>query len=278
MWLEDFEQVVFVQSLGGAHMQEVDKVVWHCTAGWCAEHAFNVYYGAPSGACPNITAEYIGTNGSDTIRNITRRKFQHVPLSSSSYALQRGDRNHVCNVQTNRAGVIQIERVGFPDDNVSNDEHKWLGEAVLAPILRNCPKIPPIVYQGGARMTEAEWSRFAGSCGHRHVCCQPDNHGDPPELDLDLIHHYALEYNLELAQPKGPIDMIRLIVTDDPAGAQLTLGVGTLAWISTDPLPRIFAEAHTPTVSVTVAEVKKLLESHIGIGVAPTWGALQGAW
>lgn len=196
-WLDGFEAVTFPQSLGGDFTQSVRGVVWHCTVGWCAQHAFNVYAAAPKGACPHITAEYAGTNGgADTTLFVRKRRVQHVPLNRSSYALERGNADHICNVQTNRSGVIQIERVGFPTDNVSIDEHRWLGEEVLAPILRACPSIPPSVVQGMGRMNETEWANWAGGqARHANVCCQPQGHTDPPELDLDLILHFALELN-----------------------------------------------------------------------------------
>lgn len=193
-WLADFQYVLFAQSLGLPQAEPITKVVWHCTVGWCAEHAFNVYRDAEFGACPHITAEYAGTGGHGTTRTITKRKFQHVPLTWASYALQRGNRANPCRVETNRAGVIQIERVGFPTDVVTDHEHRWWGEAVLAPILRACPLIPPSVVQGLGRMTEDEWSAWpGGQARHANVCCQPDGHYDPPELDLDLILHYALD-------------------------------------------------------------------------------------
>lgn len=194
-WLDGFQQVVFAQSLGSGHRAPVTRVVWHSTEGWCAEHAFNVYAAAAKGACPNITTEYAGTGGHGTTRTVTQRNFQHVGLDSASYALQRGNPTHVCRVETNGAGVIQIERVGFADDTVTVEELRWLGETVLAPILAACPLIPPSVYKG-PRMTEQEWVEWpGGQCGHKDVCCQPDGHTDPGDLDLDVILHYALELN-----------------------------------------------------------------------------------
>ena len=188
-WLPGYEQVIFNHSQGFAHRADVTKVVWHCTAGWAAEHAFNVY--ATGDLCPHITSEYAGTGGSGTTRYVVKRNFQHVPLDLASYSLERGDRQHPCGVETNGAGCIQIERVGFPTDDVSDEEHKWLGEAVLALILTDYPGIPHTTFEGGRRMNEQEWSGVTGQCGHRNVPCQPQMHGDPPELDLAKILQYA---------------------------------------------------------------------------------------
>lgn len=277
-WLDGFEIVTFPQSPGGDFTEPITKVGWHCTVGWCAQHAFNVYANAPGlGVCPHITAEYAGTDGGrDLTRHIRKRGIQHVPLNKASYAFERGNAQHPCHIQTNRAGVIQIERVGFPTDEVTDDEHRWLGEEILAPILAACPLIPSSVFQGLARMTEDEFVAWpGGQFRHANCPCQPQGHYDPPELDLDLILHFALEK----LTPKGSnTNMVRLLVTDDPAGAQLTLGVGTLAWISNPTVSPIFDQAKVPTVNVTVAQVHELLTSHVGIGAAPTWGALVDAW
>lgn len=271
-WLDGFEAVTFPQSPGFAHRAPITRVVWHCTVGWCAEHAFNVYGDAPGvGVCPHITAEYAGTGGSGTVRSVTKRNFQHVPLDLASYALEHGNKDHECHVETNGAGVIQIERVGFPDDNVIVDEHRWLGEAILAPILRACPQVPPIVFQGGARMTEDEWSAFSGQCGHRNVCCQPQGHSDPPELDLDLILEYALRANDPPPQPET--DMIVLKVTDDPTfpgGVLLELSGNGLAWIQSGDLLQMYTDGGVRTVDVVKAKVDAILLTKPGVGKSPS--------
>jgi hypothetical protein len=280
VWLDGFQQIVFAQSLGFAHRAPVTRVVWHGTAGWCAEHAFDVYANAEKGACPNVTAEYAGTGGHGTIRNITQRPFQHVPLDLASYALQRGDKDHVCRVETNGAGVIQIERVGFPDDDVTVEEHRWLGETVLAPILATCPLIPPSVYKG-PRMTEAEWTAWpGGQCGHKDVCCQPDGHRDPPELDLDLILHFALEHNIP-PPPPPETDMILLRVTDDPtypSGVFLELSGNGIAWVQSGNLPTIYAQGGVRTVDCTKAIVDDILLTKPGVGPAPATVGSIVAW
>lgn len=280
MWLDGFEQVLFPHSLGFPHRADVTKVVWHGTAGWCAEHAFNVYASFPS--CPHITAEYAGTGGSGTVRQVTKRRFQHVPLTSASYALQRGNDTHVCHVETNGAGDIQIERVGFPDDTVSMDEHRWLGEEVLAPILRACPHIPPIVFQGSSRMNETEWAGFEGECGHRNVCCQPDGHTDPPELDLDVILHYALELN------NPPIlkddDMVILVATNPDGTVAVNDGAfaynGThLRWVNDgNEYDMLVTDIRAQVVPVSDVKMRATIASTAKVGGAPTSGKYAGSW
>lgn len=282
-WLEGFEQVLFPQSRGGTFTADVTRVVWHCTAGWCAEHAFNVYAAAPKGACPNITAEYAGSDGVHASRDVTKRRFQHVPLNASSYSLQRGDANHVCNVQTNRHGVIQIERVGFPYDNVTDDEHRWLGEQVLAPILRECPNIPPSVFQGMARMDEREWSEWpGGQCRHANVCCQPDGHADPPELDLDLILHYALEHNLPPILKDD--DMVILVLANPDGTPSVADGIfaynGThLRWVNDgNEYAMLRDDVKAAIVAVSDVKIRATIASTAKVGGAPTSGRYAGAW
>lgn len=74
------------------------------------------------------------------------------------------------------------------------------------------------------------------------------------------------------------VDMIRLVVVDDPAGAQLVLGAGTLTWIASGTLPPIYDFARVPSANVTVAQVHDILRTHDTIGQAPGEGALLGAW
>jgi hypothetical protein len=274
-WIDGFEIVTFPQSPGFPHRAPVTRVVWHCTAGWCAQHAFNVYANAPGvGVCPHITAEYAGTDGGrDTTRYVRERGIGHVPLSLASYALERGNKTHVCHVETNGAGVIQIERVGFPTDIVSDDEHRWLGEKVLAPILREFPAIPPSVYKG-PRMGEAEWSAWGGGqCGHKDVCCQPSGHHDPPELDLDLILHFALELNNPPPIQLPETDMILLKVTDDPAypsGVLLELSGNGIAWVQSGRLPDIYTAGGVRTVDCTKQIIDDILLTKDGVGPPPS--------
>lgn len=281
-WLPGFQQVVFAHSLGLTQTQPVTRVVWHCTVGWCAEHAINVYASFP--ACPHITAEYAGTGGHGTTRTILKRGFQHVPLNMASYSLERGNDNQPCHVQTNRAGVIQIERVGFPTDDVTVDEHRWLGETILAPILRACPAIPPFVFQGMGRMNETEWSQWAGGqARHANVCCQPQGHSDPPELDLDLILHFALEHNDSLL-PKDDDDMVILTLNDGTGNPSVADGAfaynGThLRWVNDgNEYAMLLDDIKAKVVSVSDVKLRATIASTAKVGGSPTSGKYAGAW
>jgi len=180
-WLDGFQRVVFDHSKGEVFAQEVRAVCFHTTEGSTAQGAFSVY--ASQIACPHMTVQY---------NNNTR--YQHVPLTASAYALQRGDRNHRCAVQTNKSGIIQVELVGFAAETPywTEEQLQWVGTQVLAPILDAHPQIPYVVYDG-PRMNEAQWSAWEGGlCGHADVCCQPAGHWDPGDLDLNKILDYAI--------------------------------------------------------------------------------------
>lgn len=286
-WVEDFERVTFGQSLGLLHAAEVTRVVFHETQGWCAQHAFNVYAAAEKGACPNITAEYAGTNGRDENRYVKRLGFQHVPFTLASYALERGDANHVCMVATNRAGCIQIERVGFVTDRVSDDELVWFGEVVLAPILMACPKIPLSVFQGFDRMEEAEWSQWTGGlCRHINVPCQPQGHTDGRSMDLDVVLEHALRYIDKLKTTEVEPEMILLRVINDPAypcqpdpahpgqylgaGVQLEVNSNGMVWVQSGVCEPIYLAGGVKKVDVTLDHVTALLKHKPGIGAPPS--------
>ncbi len=167
--------------MGGVFDRPPRGVCWHRTEGGDIAGAVSVYQ--KKLACPHFTVDFT-----------TREKVQHVPLTSSSYALQHGDETHICHVETNKSGLIQIEVVGFSADSwtVSKEQLRWLGEDVLWPILDECPTIPRDAVYEGPRMNEQQWDAWTGGqCGHRDVCCQPDGHTDPGDLDLKAILGYA---------------------------------------------------------------------------------------
>lgn len=179
-WLDGFEYVVFEHSLGFPYIRDVRAVCWHLTQGHKAEHAYNVYRTFPS--CPHITCDR---------REASRVKAQHVPLSWASYAL----RNLPGGCELGSTGIIQIEVVGFKDEAPDWPQHelRWLGEEILAPILKAYPNIPPFVYKG-ARMSCDEWNAWGGGqVGHKD--CPENDHTDPGELDVDVILEFALRKN-----------------------------------------------------------------------------------
>lgn len=230
-WLAEYQQVVFADSLGFPYRwPTVRGVLWHTTEGWRAEDAFTVYKSFPS--CPHITAEW--ENGTERV--VTQRLFQHVDTARSAYAVQHGDDSHPCAVDTNASGIVQVELVGFSVESGGwpVERLKWIGEKVLAPILAAHPTIPPWVYPlASPRMSEDQWEAWpGGQCRHADICCQPQQHGDPGDMDLDVVLHYALEYNA--ANPPGgdddmtpaDIDALSTAIVDKFFAHPLTLNSG----------------------------------------------------
>jgi len=281
MWLDEFQQVVFAHSLGFPYRwPTVRGVLWHTTEGWSAENAFSVFSSFPS--CPHITAEW--ERGTD--REITQRRFQHVPTDSAAYAVQHGDADHVCAVETNGSGIVQIELVGFAAEAGAwpVERLKWLGEKVLAPILAAHPTIPPWVYPlASPRMTETEWAAWpGGQCRHSDVCCQPQMHSDPGGLDLDLILHYALELNLP--PTKDDDDMVILVATNPDGTISVADGAfaynGThLRWVNDgNEYGMLVDDIKAKIVPVTDVKMRATIASTAKVGPSPTSGRYAGTW
>lgn len=134
---------------------------------------------------------------------------QHLPLDRSARAL----RNEAGGVETNTAGVVQIELVGtcYPDGPglVWPKAPAWaieqLGDVVAT--LHKLVGIPmhssvewrtyPDSYGTRARqrLTGAQWRDYRGWLGHQHV---PENsHGDPGNLPIGRIIAAALDLESE---------------------------------------------------------------------------------
>lgn len=208
-WLDGFQRVVFAESLGLPWAVEPRGIGWHTTEGYQATHAFGVYANTPGGACPHFTAQ--PDDGT---------RFQHVPLDLAAYAFERGQG---CKVETNRAGIVQIELVGFAHDTAGWPDPvlQWIGETVLAPILAACPNIPDDVYQGD-RMTDKIFKKWGGGhLGHRDMPCQPAGHSDPGDLNIPRIIEHAREALMTQAQfaqwlaaSIGSSDVARTVLSD----------------------------------------------------------------
>lgn len=282
MWLDEFQQVVFAHSLGQPYRwPTVRGVLWHTTEGWSAEGAFSRYSQFP--CCPHITAEWeFGIE-----RVSTQRRFQHIPTDSMAYAVQHGDANHVCHVETNASGIVQIEVVGFAAETGSYplERLRWLGEKVLAPILAAHPTIPPWVYPASApRMTEDEWAAWpGGQCRHADVCCQPESHTDPGDLDLDVILHYALELNLP-PLPKDDDDMVILTLANPDGTPSVADGAfaynGThLRWVNDgNEYAMLVNDIKAKLVAVSDEKLRATIASTAKVGPAPTSGRYAHTW
>lgn len=265
-WLEGFTPETFDVSPGFPYRgYDVRAVCWHTTEGWQAEHAFGVYARSPS--CPHFT-----------VQPSDRRKFQHVDTDLSCYALQRGNATHVCGVETNASGVVQIEVVGFAAEAGawSNDVLRWLGEDVLAPILEAHPNIPPSVYKG-ARMTETEWFGWrGGQCGHKDACCQPDGHWDPGDLDLDVVLEFALRKNDPAVEET---DMVLITPATGIADGVFAYNGTHLRWVNNgNELGLLRRKNVTEWADVTDTEMRAVIGSTGKVGPAPTSGAYANTW
>lgn len=168
-WIDGVQKVTYPHTPGLRYTTEVRGVLWHSTEGSTFEGADSVF--RRTTAAPHFTV--------DPWREM---RVQHIETDLASYALQ----NLPGGVETNTAGVVQIEVVGYTDDakaaehgrpgfalsRLSEWQYRWLGEQVLAPILTAHPAIPHDVYHG-PRMTGPQWMAWPGGiCGHLHA---PEN-------------------------------------------------------------------------------------------------------
>lgn len=175
----------FADKYVGMRMGHVDKLVIHTTEGsfWPA------YQGGA--VAPHLTA--LPDYGAKAL--LWR---QHYPLGMSSRALA----NAAGGVQTNTAGVVQVELIGTCDtkgpgmywpaapewalqdlaDLVMFLHTNWQLQLNWAPLWLPYPKS---YGQSPARFTHTQWNTFRGICGHQHV---PENdHGDPGLLPVEKI-------------------------------------------------------------------------------------------
>jgi hypothetical protein len=124
-----------------------------------------------------------------------RRRVQHVDMALPARALRSGGGV----VRTNGAHVIQVEIVGFAEDEMSRDKAAWIGSEVVAPIREAIPEIrlhgPRFRGKGEGivlatrdspiRFTPQAWLDFDGICGHQHAPL--NDHWDPGRIPLDTI-------------------------------------------------------------------------------------------
>jgi hypothetical protein len=189
----------FYDTVGGANMGAVEKVVWHTTetTGWPA------YDGGKKAPHYTVRPDF------GAQRMLWR---QHFPDHVNARAM----RNEPGGVQTNLDGALQVEIVGTCDEtrtwaaNVLRSwdledwqveglamfvawAHRVHGVPLLAPSLwlaygkdpRAPGRVPASYGDSPARMAGGTWDRFRGHCGHQHA---PENsHGDPGRLPMGQI-------------------------------------------------------------------------------------------
>jgi N-acetylmuramoyl-L-alanine amidase len=136
------------------------KIVWHTTEG----------FGLPG---------YDGSAPHFTIDPDTGKLWQHMPITACAMALQHPSGTP----ETNRAGCIQVELIGFARDTPNWSDQKYEHVAKLARwIEKHCgvPRKAPRAFgpqNVPSRFGATEFVGAAGHVGHEHV---PNNtHWDP---------------------------------------------------------------------------------------------------
>ncbi len=162
------------------------RLVLHTTEGAGTVEDLARYY-QQSTFWPNLTADVSG-----------RVLAQHIPFSRAGRALT----NAAGGEETNRAGAVQVEIIGWSADAprrpasmvmplLSDAQVDWLGGQLaplfdMLPIARRALSFAPYPasygLHNGVRMSGQQWREFSGVCGHQHV---PENdHGDPGAFDV----------------------------------------------------------------------------------------------
>lgn len=178
---------------GNPHKATVTKLVLHTTEG----SGYTDY--GNGGSAPHFTVKP-GPADDAHIR-------QHIPTTEASKALE----NRSGGVETNNAGVIQIEIVGSCDRTYAEknglrctedygDEDlasvaavvAWICEAHGIPLDvgdLDWPTTNAAYLDAPQRMSGEEWTEYAGICGHTHV---PENvHWDPGALPVARLLELA---------------------------------------------------------------------------------------
>lgn len=148
-----------------------DRMVWHTTEGPGIDSMYRVLRNKR--AAPHFL---IDPTAGDS------RVIQMIALNQAGRALENdsGDFH-----PTNRAGkhTIQTEIVDYARNAPLWDEYFYRDLAALAVLVEHRVAIPrhAAPFQTPERMTDTEFEKFRGHCGHVHV---PDNsHWDPGKLN-----------------------------------------------------------------------------------------------
>lgn len=220
----------------GGHVVPVTKLLIHDTEGSSISGAVAAY--KANNSWPHLTV--------DCRFGKTPWRVGHLDLGVAARAL----RNEPGGVETNRAGVIQIEVVGFATMPADID-WAWFGKHVAWPICQATgvpwsSTVPwfgyPASYGKAAlqRLSPADWTAYRGILGHQHV---PENsHGDPGAIPIDLVLAAAptvpQEDTLSAAEVdeiKDHIDRTRPFLAHDPGDPNGTVFLitrdGTKRWV-----------------------------------------------
>lgn len=213
-WVSGFEKHPSPNGDGGPYTDVSHvKLCWHTSE-------------TDPGTVDAIAAEQATKSHTDVYHVLAdpklRRVVQVLPLNLAASALA-----HPPACETNHDGVIQVCIIGRAHDmpNLSADDLKWLGTAVVAPIVRNVPELKHLVvanFYGDTsgfviasanalqRMSPNTWLNFAGQVGHQHV---PGNdHWDPGALNVRAVSLYAEQ----VLNPAATVPTV--IAKDSPTG------------------------------------------------------------
>jgi hypothetical protein len=185
----------------GPHQAPVSKLLLHTTEGGTIEGACAAY--DVNNSWPHLTV--------DATPGRPYRVCGHLGYDVAARSLK----NVSGGVETNTAGVIQIEIVGFAT-RPSEVDWVWIGRNLVGPIARECG-IPlqssvawvayPASYGGKApqRLHGQDWLAYRGVLGHQHV---PENeHGDPGLIPIELLLDAAAATIPEEDMPLSDTDL-----------------------------------------------------------------------
>lgn len=227
----------------GPHLFRIGKLLLHTTEGSSIEGAVAAYRAANS--WPHTTVDYMFGH--------PYRICRHLDYSLSGRAL----RNEAGGVQTNTAGVIQIEVVGAASRPHEIDWVTFAREVVgplcrahAIPVVSTLPWVPyPASYGKGAaqRLDGEAWIAYRGILGHQHA---PENsHGDPGAIPIaDVLR--AADPSPAPSTPTGrSTKMLDLITHPDGRRVDLVwIGKDRAVWHKNAPSPADLPDAAEETL------------------------------
>jgi hypothetical protein len=164
VWHPDARRVVYSDI--GQFLDVPRRIVWHTTEG----------YGLPV---------YANSHPHFTLNPKTGDLWQHSPIDRGVKTLK----NLSGGVETNRAGAIQVELIGFARDTPSWPDSYYDEIADLARWIErngNVSRTCQVEFSTSrSTMTNAQWMAYRGHCGHQHVPEQ--NHWDPGAFKIGKV-------------------------------------------------------------------------------------------
>lgn len=179
----------------GPYTTAVSKVVLHTTEGGTIEGACAAY--ETSNSWPHVTVDCRFGKG--------YRVCGHLGYDVAARSLK----NKSGGVETNTAGCIQIEVVGYATKPEEID-WAWLGAEIIGPMCRDFgipveSSVRWVAYpdsygeKAPQRLFGQDWLAYSGILGHQHV---PENsHGDPGLIPINsLLNAAQQEDDMPLVQ------------------------------------------------------------------------------